>query len=470
MTAQARPRPPFGKCRPLTSPAAEPASQLWLLLRRVVHVEPREAKALLYSFAYFFAVLTAYYIIRPVRDEMSVMLGEASLRWVFLYVFLVMLAAVPVFGTIVQRFPRRHVVPVVYGFFIACLVGFWLAFQSFGQTRWLAQAFFIWVSVFNLFVVSLFWSLMADLWKSDQAKRLYGFVAAGGSAGALTGPFITQALVKAIGPNALLLISAGFLALALWFVFQLRTELAGREEENGDASQRDHGIWAGAVQVWQSPYLFRIALWVMFANLILTYFYLEQARIVGVAIPERTDRVRPVRAHGLRHQRAHDPAAARRHRPRAGAHRRWRRRGVDAGDRARRLHRSGDLAGARHDRDHHGRGARGRLRIRQSGHAGDVDRGRAGGEVQGAELHRYGRLSRRRCRLGLDVQLAEGDRRRRRGPCGIDRSRGRDLVVGQSQPRAGCRPRRQRRKARRRNPEPPCLRSIGPPPGPPRAP
>ncbi len=273
---------------------AEPRTLLERLLARIVEVKPGEAAALLASFMFFFAVLTAYYIIRPVRDEMGVMLTREdpqALHKLFVWVFLVMIAAVPVFGWVVARVPLRLVVPAVYGFFIVNLAGFYLVLESGGQTRQTAQLFFIWVSVFNLFVVSLFWSTMAELWRSDEAKRLYGFVAAGGSIGALVGPLIAQSLVKSVGTDTLLLISAAFLGLALVLSTRLRSIVGPRDSGSGTAAAADTGILAGAVLAWRSPYLFRIALWVLLANLILTYFYLEQARIVGLTIAERTERV-----------------------------------------------------------------------------------------------------------------------------------------------------------------------------------
>lgn len=281
---------------PSTS-ATGSAEQTWIerRLARVVEVEPGEMTALLHAFALFFAVLTAYYIIRPVRDEMAVMLGRDALEPLFFFVFIVMLALVPVFGAVVRDVPRHRVLPVVYLFFIATLIAFWLVLTRVGQTRVLAQSFFIWASVFNLFIISLFWSLMAELWRSIQAKRLYGFIAAGGSCGALLGPFLSQAFVGKTGADGLLLLSAVFLLLALVLAVRLRGLLCLDDVEGVAASALarapDSGLLAGALLVWRSPYLMRIALWVLFANLILTYFYLEQARIVGAAMANREERV-----------------------------------------------------------------------------------------------------------------------------------------------------------------------------------
>lgn len=263
-------------------------------LRRVVDVKPGEAAALLASFLFFFAVLTSYYIIRPVRDEMGLMLTKEdsqALHTIFVYVFLVMIAAVPLFGWVMENVPLRLVVPAVYGFFISNLLLFWLTLEGGGQTPGVARLFFIWVSVFNLFVVSMFWSTLSELWRSEEAKRLYGFVAAGGSVGAMTGPLIAQSLVTVVGTDKLLLISAAFLGLALALSLVLRSLLGGRSQGDVAGEPSRSGVLAGALMVWRSPYLMSIALWVLLANLILTYFYLEQARIVGAAIVDRAARV-----------------------------------------------------------------------------------------------------------------------------------------------------------------------------------
>lgn len=263
-------------------------------LRRVVDVKPGEAAALVASFLFFFAVLTSYYIIRPVRDEMGLMLTKEdsqALHTIFVYVFVVMIAAVPLFGWVMENIPLRLVVPAVYGFFITNLLLFWLTLEGGGQTPGVARLFFIWVSVFNLFVVSMFWSTLSELWRSEEAKRLYGFVAAGGSVGAMTGPLIAQSLVTVVGTDKLLLISAAFLGLALALSLVLRSLLGARDQGDVTGEPGRSGILAGALMVWRSPYLMRIALWVLLANLILTYFYLEQARIVGAAIVDRAARV-----------------------------------------------------------------------------------------------------------------------------------------------------------------------------------
>ncbi len=269
------------------------ASPLERFQARVVHVERAEVAALLVSFAYVFLVLSAYYVIRPVRDEMGVTLGRDALETLFTVVFFIMLAAVPLYGFVVSHFPRRLIVPLVYVFFVANLIVFWLVLGRNGTSKLAAGTFFIWASVFNLFIVSLFWITMSDLWRSDQAKRLYGFIAAGGSAGALAGPFLTQAIVGVIGAANMLLVSAVLLAGAAFAAHFLRRMLAGQPGVGLNEEELPVGrnILAGALEVWRSPYLFRIAIWVLLANLVSTYFYLEQSRIVGETLTDRTQRV-----------------------------------------------------------------------------------------------------------------------------------------------------------------------------------
>ena len=138
---------------------------------------------MLWSFAYFFCLLAGYYILRPLRDEMGVAGGVRNLQWLFTATFLVMLAAVPLYGALVARLPRRVFIPLVYHFFVANLAIFWLLLTLDVERQTVARVFFVWISVFVLFAVSVFWSFMADLFSSEQGKRLYGFIAAGGSAG-----------------------------------------------------------------------------------------------------------------------------------------------------------------------------------------------------------------------------------------------------------------------------------------------
>src|SRR5512139_2257663 len=173
-------------------------------LSRLLKLEPGEAASVGWSFLYFFLLLASYYILRPLRDEMGIAGGVDKLPWVFTGTFVAMLAAVPLFGFITARMPRRQFLPLVYGFFILNLLLFYGLFQIVAWHETVARMFFVWVSVFNLFVVSVFWSLMVDLFTSQQGKRLFGLIAAGGTAGAIAGPLLTVGLAAPLGPVNLL--------------------------------------------------------------------------------------------------------------------------------------------------------------------------------------------------------------------------------------------------------------------------
>jgi ATP:ADP antiporter, AAA family len=184
--------------------------------RRVVDVRENEGVALVWSCAYFFFILSAYYILRPIRDEMGVAGGVENLAWLFTGTLVGMLLIHPLFAGLVARLPRRRFIPLTYRFFILNLVGFFAVFQlaDAAQGVWVGRAFFIWVSIFNLFVVSVFWSFMADLYRPSQSKRLFGMIAVGGTLGAILGSSITSALVAHLGPVNLLLVSALLLEVA----------------------------------------------------------------------------------------------------------------------------------------------------------------------------------------------------------------------------------------------------------------
>ena len=272
--------------------------QRWL--GRVVVVRPGEARALVWSFAYFFCLLAGYYVLRPLRDEMGIAGGVRNLQWLYTATFVVMLAAVPVFGALVTRLPRRKFVPLVYHFFVINIALFWLLLTLDVGKVHVARVFFVWISVFNLFAVSVFWSFMADLYASEQGKRLFGFIAAGGSAGALLGPAVTVALAVPLGPVNLLIIAALLLELAVLCAHRL--ERAAPQAEDSPAKARERGSpeagalggsWlAGIAMLLRSPYLAGIALWVCLLSLAGTFLYFQQASIVAAASDDPAVRTR----------------------------------------------------------------------------------------------------------------------------------------------------------------------------------
>jgi ATP:ADP antiporter, AAA family len=274
---------------------SEALIQRWL--RPVVALRPGEGRALAWSFSYFFCLLAGYYVLRPLRDEMGIAGGVRNLQWLFTATFFVMLAAVPVFGALVARLPRRRFVPLVYHFFVANIAIFWLLLTfDIGKVQ-VARVFFVWISVFNLFAVSVFWSFMADLFASEQGKRLFGFIAAGGSAGALLGPALTVGLALPLGPVNLLIVAALLLELAVLCARRLEA-VAAPAAAAGDVNSKAAtaglgGNWfAGIAMILRSPYLAGIALWVSLLSLAGTFLYFQQANIVAAASDDPAVRTR----------------------------------------------------------------------------------------------------------------------------------------------------------------------------------
>ncbi len=263
-------------------------------LRALAQWQPGEGRALLWSFSYFFSLLCGYYIVRPMRDEMGIAGGVEQLQWMFTATFVVMLAALPLFGWVSSRFRRSRFLPLVYLFFIVNLLAFFALFRAEVSHVYVARAFFVWASVFNLFVVSVFWSFMADLFDAQQAKRLFGVIAAGGTSGAIVGPALTASLVGVIGPTNLLLISALFLAWSLICIRRLvvwRQAWADGAEETAAAEQAMGGsIWAGLRLVLRSPYLLGICLLMLLFTTLATFLYFAQAQIVRDAFDDPASR------------------------------------------------------------------------------------------------------------------------------------------------------------------------------------
>lgn len=258
---------------------------------RLVSVKQKEVNALALSFAYFFCLLCAYYVLRPIRDEMGIQGGVDNLQWLFTATFVTMLCVVPMFGWVCSRYARAQLLPMVYGFFICNILLFYFCYRfELVPAQYLARVFFVWVSVFNLFVVSVFWSFMVDLFDSEQAKRLFGFIAAGGSAGAITGPALTTLLVKSLGTVNLLLISALLLGFALVCIYKLRVWTLNQHRQESEAI--GGGVFDGVKHVIRSPYLLGICCYVLLYTTLATFLYFTQAEIVRDTFVDSDERTR----------------------------------------------------------------------------------------------------------------------------------------------------------------------------------
>ncbi len=276
------------------------------ILGRAVDVRPAERRALVLGFAYFFALLASYYLLRPIREEMGIRSGVGSLQWNFTATFAALLVAVPVYSALFARVPRARAVPAVYRFFLLNLVAFWALFRLGVSPVAVARSFYVWLSVFNLLVVSVFWSFMADLFSAEQGKRLFGFVAAGGSLGAILGSATAGLLVGPIGIAGIVALSAALLELSARSAVAL-ARWAHRRPDAPDApegspaaaiavatrhDERPVGgtVLSGVTAVIRSPYLLALAAQMLLFTLGSTFLYFQQARMVAEAIPDSARR------------------------------------------------------------------------------------------------------------------------------------------------------------------------------------
>ena len=273
------------------------------LLRRLVVLQPGEAPALLASFATLLCTFSSYTILRPVRDAMGVTSGLEKIPSLFLAVFVVMLLLQPVYGWLTSRYPRTVFLPCLYGFFAVNLLAFYLWFRLEADHTWIARTYFVWVSVFNLFVVTAFWSLMADVFTREQAGRVFGFIWAGASTGGLIGPLVARELAVPLGAINLLPISAALLLLSLAFMSQVirwqrvhGPTLSAPSGAAAPAGRTDSalggGMFAAFTQLVRSPYLLGIALFVLLMTWVSTFLYLEQQAFVAKVLTSADQRTR----------------------------------------------------------------------------------------------------------------------------------------------------------------------------------
>jgi AAA family ATP:ADP antiporter len=269
-------------------PGAQPGPGA-TLVDRLVAVERGEWPGLALAFFYFFFLLGGYFMLRPVRGTIAANDSEV-LHWLYTGTFVAMLAIVPAFGFLVSRFRRGQFVPAIYAFFILHLLLFAAGFEGDATPAWLQRAFYIWLSVFNLFVVSIFWSFMADIFRPGQAQRLFGFIMAGGSIGAIVGPSFTRAIVTGHGAAGVMFTAAGFLAIATSLAIVLGRHT--RKVENDRPTEVIGGsIWEGALRVFRSEYLLYACLLMLLHNGVATFLFNGLAVLVNehiVGFEERT--------------------------------------------------------------------------------------------------------------------------------------------------------------------------------------
>jgi len=257
-------------------------------------VEADEQVPLLWSFAYFFCLLCGYYMLRPVRDEMAIEGGVQHLPWMMTGTFLTLLIATPLFGFLSARLPRARLMLSVYAFFISHLLLFFTAMTAQWHPEWVARAFFVWLSVFNLFVVSVFWSFMADVFSPAQGARLFGVIAAGGSTGAIVGPLMTTGVTYAFPIPVLMLASAVWLTMCGICICRLDRWAAAHTTRGKIEEDMPLGgsMWAGIRAVVASPYLLGICAYLFLLTMSATVLYMEQTALVGREVPSPEARTR----------------------------------------------------------------------------------------------------------------------------------------------------------------------------------
>ncbi len=265
------------------------------LLQKAVDVKASEVRALCLGFIYYFLIFSSYYVIRPIRDDIGAANGIDKLPWLFTGTMIAMLFANALFAALVVKFSRRRFIPIAYRFLIANLLIFFglLLMLSKDHQVWVGRAFFVWTSVFNLFVVSVFWAFMVDVFSTEQGKRLFGFISVGGTLGAIVGAAITATLVQKIGSLNLLLISAVLLELGAQCVRLFPTTF----ESSASPKKKDAGevpiggsVWAGIIHNLKSPYLLGICGYMFLYATTSTLLYFQQVDIAAHAFADRAAR------------------------------------------------------------------------------------------------------------------------------------------------------------------------------------
>ena len=274
------------------------------ILCRATGLEEEQLEQALLAAAYVFCVLGGYYVLKPLREEIGLLVGKEYAPRLFFGTLLVMLVANPIFSSLMNRFTRATFIKVIYRFFAANIllfIGIFKYLEASGQMPeagqavnvtgvafWMGVCFFLWVSVHNLFAVSVFWALMADLYDSRESKKLFGFLGAGGTLGGVIGSWITKVLVDDVGPTNLLFITLILLEVAVQFMKRLTRD---HVEPSREAGESKPNALSGVTDVLKSPYLLGICLYIFFYSFTSSFLYFEQQYIVDAALQSREARV-----------------------------------------------------------------------------------------------------------------------------------------------------------------------------------
>jgi ATP:ADP antiporter, AAA family len=282
---------------PQKSGSAAPPSALARLLKTVAAVEAIEVKAVLLSMLYFLFLFGSYSVIKPVRDAMGTVYGVKHLQELFTVTLIASLVFSPLYAGLASRMKLSTFLPWVYGFVAATILVFYAMFVSGRyQDRWIAAAFYVWVSTFNLLIISVFWTFMADIFSRAQAKRLFGFIAAGGTIGGIVGPAIATFLAKSVGNNGLMLIAAGGFVVTAVMVTLLAKEKEKLLAHGGEVQKTtlNHRLGGnpldGFLLLFRSPYLLLLALFLLLMTWISTIVYFQLGDLITKAFESKEAR------------------------------------------------------------------------------------------------------------------------------------------------------------------------------------
>jgi len=263
------------------------AAAIARFIKKTIKVESHELTATLLSFAFVFVLMSAYFILRPVRDSLSSDWNDEQLSWLWTSTFFFSLIAVTIYGAVISRVRFKVIVPSVYAFFAATFVGFYILGTTLQDNDLVNRAYYVWLSVFSLYHLSVFWTFMSGLYNKEQAKRLFSIIAMGASAGAIVGPAIPAFFADSIGNLNLLLISAGLLLVPIPIIFKLeslRISHLGNEDVQADLT-KDKKLggnpFSGFKTFASNPYLLAIGLFILLYVVMNTFIYFELRKMMG---------------------------------------------------------------------------------------------------------------------------------------------------------------------------------------------
>ncbi|MDA8908491.1 MFS transporter [Gammaproteobacteria bacterium] len=263
-------------------------------LKTASKVKEKEVKAVIFSFLFVVVLMSAYYILRPVRDAMASDWTDAEVSWLWTLNFFISTAIVALYGVMVSKFRFRLLVPTMYGIFAISFIIFYALGSVFEDRTVIDKSFYVWVSVFSLFHISVFWTFMSELFSKEQSGRLFGIIAVGASVGGLIGPSVTAFFSVSLGTDNLMFIASMMLFIPIPIIFYLQSLKA--KELNNEAldipiSNQSIGgnPLAGFKMFFSNPYLLSIGLFIFLYTGISSFVYFELKNLLSdFSRPERS--------------------------------------------------------------------------------------------------------------------------------------------------------------------------------------